>query len=627
MARRRKVLFSDLGYPVDRLIKFESIRLDSKIKSLEPAFITDFLFRIERLREALSQRLSGFDRFGIYRRLLLNERVDPDSEYFLRLSGFVHLLTSTGIHLYAIMSWFVFACSRLFTVRGAIDLFFLRCAKISFTAMIAIAWILQGLRPGFLRPVLIFLVRRYGDFFGIKWWRWSPLLISLGVDSAIEVWSIVFRAEAFSPGRLYYALAVGGGMMSFSFDEGGYDNNNSKLYDYFTFLVFQIKNHFRLSIASWCFVALYEVFHDGFISVFTPILSFLTVFVFAQIVYPITMIWSLGFTLGYEDVYFASNVLRMTNYFVELLMQAAMNLPVLWMFENAKLYLFTLFFLFSAAFAYPIGFRGKWKRLIFIIFCCLIFRISMIFYSGKPKGQPKAVALEQIDVGQGDSAWLKLRDGRNILIDVGSRSVMSKRNWTRFLLSRSIPSIDLLVLTHWDEDHAGSMDNIKAVTNVQCILGPGVEVFNDKKYCADLLQYFELVVALKSKRKLLSNHEMIVTVFPLEGGGSYVNFGDSSKKMEEQWKKLEVSRHFSADSFTLLKASHHGSRTSSSLRFLSWLKPDVVWISVGRKNLYGHPNDSVLSNLSTTKAIIRRTDIEGSLVMIHDRLKNEWLVR
>jgi competence protein ComEC len=63
----------------------------------------------------------------------------------------------------------------------------------------------------------------------------------------------------------------------------------------------------------------------------------------------------------------------------------------------------------------------------------------------------------------------------------------------------------------------------------------------------------------------------------------------------------------------ILKVGHHGSKTSSSELFLKTVSPEIAVISVGAKNRYGHPHQSVLDRFETLGIPLRRTDIEGDI--------------
>jgi len=65
----------------------------------------------------------------------------------------------------------------------------------------------------------------------------------------------------------------------------------------------------------------------------------------------------------------------------------------------------------------------------------------------------------------------------------------------------------------------------------------------------------------------------------------------------------------------VLKAGHHGSKTSSNDFFLEIIKPEYAVISVGARNRYGHPHQDVLNRLAFAGAQIFRTDINGTVIL------------
>lgn len=70
----------------------------------------------------------------------------------------------------------------------------------------------------------------------------------------------------------------------------------------------------------------------------------------------------------------------------------------------------------------------------------------------------------------------------------------------------------------------------------------------------------------------------------------------------------------------VLKVGHHGSKTSSSKKFIDETNPKYSIISVGKNNKYGHPNKEILNTLSNSK--IYRTDEDGSILF---KIKNNKL--
>ena len=69
---------------------------------------------------------------------------------------------------------------------------------------------------------------------------------------------------------------------------------------------------------------------------------------------------------------------------------------------------------------------------------------------------------------------------------------------------------------------------------------------------------------------------------------------------------------------TVLKSPHHGSRTSSSEAFLEAVEPQVVVISVGAENRFGHPSLEVIERYAAYGLPVLRTDQRGTIEFITD---------
>jgi len=75
----------------------------------------------------------------------------------------------------------------------------------------------------------------------------------------------------------------------------------------------------------------------------------------------------------------------------------------------------------------------------------------------------------------------------------------------------------------------------------------------------------------------------------------------------------EILGYFSDISSHILKVSHNGSRTSSTLDFLNAVKPDVSIVMCGSENRYGHPHQETLTKLNSIGTTVLRTDKPFSL--------------
>jgi competence protein ComEC len=69
---------------------------------------------------------------------------------------------------------------------------------------------------------------------------------------------------------------------------------------------------------------------------------------------------------------------------------------------------------------------------------------------------------------------------------------------------------------------------------------------------------------------------------------------------------------------TVLKVGHHGSRTSSTERFLNFINPQIALITCAQDNSYGHPHIEVLERLQALDVAIFRTDLQGSISIVSD---------
>jgi competence protein ComEC len=99
------------------------------------------------------------------------------------------------------------------------------------------------------------------------------------------------------------------------------------------------------------------------------------------------------------------------------------------------------------------------------------------------------------------------------------------------------------------------------------------------------------------------------------GSFSGLLLGDAHEAIENRL----VERHGPSLASDLLKAGHHGSRTSTGDSLLFAVRPDLAMISVGRRNRYGHPDPLVLDRLARFGVGVVRTDERGTVVVRVDR--------
>ena len=106
------------------------------------------------------------------------------------------------------------------------------------------------------------------------------------------------------------------------------------------------------------------------------------------------------------------------------------------------------------------------------------------------------------------------------------------------------------------------------------------------------------------------------------GDTSFMLTGDSPKAIEEYLVKLDGSTSLAAGAnglkSTVLKAGHHGSRTSSSLSFVGFVSPEYAVFSRGCDNSYGHPHEEVVAIMAKLGIPTFDTCLDGSVTFVSD---------
>ena len=273
-----------------------------------------------------------------------------------------------------------------------------------------------------------------------------------------------------------------------------------------------------------------------------------------------------------------------------------------------------------------------WKKPRFRICLLMIFGLLMVWVK-----HPLTNEVTMVDVGQGDSIFLRSMKGDTILIDVGGKVTFgSKEKWQEasqtsnaektlipYLQARGVSQIDHLVLTHTDTDHIGDLEEvakrfkIKEISVSQgALTKPSfVKRLRTLKCPVRTLKAGDNLPMMGSKLQVLypnkvgdgGNNDSIVLYGKLLGS-SFLFTGDLEKEGEEE---LMVS--YPNLKASVLKAGHHGSKGSSSEAFLDQLQPSLALVSAGENNRYKHPNDETLERFKERHIKVLRTDQNGAI--------------
>ncbi|WP_276356314.1 ComEC/Rec2 family competence protein [Cohnella caldifontis] len=288
----------------------------------------------------------------------------------------------------------------------------------------------------------------------------------------------------------------------------------------------------------------------------------------------------------------------------------------------------------------------------------------------KPAFADRSAYVQFLDVGQGDGILVRTGRGNHVLVDAGGTVRFRKpgEEWKErrdpyevgrkllvpLLKQRGVRGLDALMLTHLDADHIGGaqavLDNIPvraivwngtwkdspgAEKLLQTAVDRGIPVYAAQagmKWDIDASASMEILfpethaesVAPPGDPALLpeldqQNESSVVTQLSLYGR-RFLLTGDVEAAGERavlnriaragETASAPQSLHGPVD---VMKAAHHGSKTSTTEDWLAWWKPAETVISVGRNNLYGHPSPPVVDRIEASGSALYRTDRDGEI--------------
>lgn len=295
-----------------------------------------------------------------------------------------------------------------------------------------------------------------------------------------------------------------------------------------------------------------------------------------------------------------------------------------------------LLLLVSLFLLYDFHRKKKW-------FLGLSLVLALLFFTTK---YPLENEVSVVDIGQGDSIFLRDMRGRTVLIDVGGRvDFAAKEAWQErssqanaertlipYLHSRGVDRIDSLVLTHTDADHVGDVLEVaKQVQIGRIYVSPGSLTVPD--FVATLKEINVPVHAVAVGDRLPIFDSYLEVLYP-DGTGD----GGNNDSVVLYGRLLETNFLFTGDleqgeldliktypnlPVDVLKAGHHGSQGSSYPEFLDHIGAKIALVSAGENNRYKHPHQETLDRFDSRDIQVYRTDQQGA---IRFRGWKEWTI-
>lgn len=243
-----------------------------------------------------------------------------------------------------------------------------------------------------------------------------------------------------------------------------------------------------------------------------------------------------------------------------------------------------------------------------------------------PEGQAQDLEIRFLDVGQGDAVLVR-NAGRAALIDTGPSGAVATR-----LQDLGVRSLDLLVASHNHADHIGGADAVLERLPVRFYLDNGYPASTAiQRRVLDLVerpgtQY------LRASPRTISLGDAVLRIIPPppDVGGDEQNNRSVAVLIERgtfkalltgdsEYEELAaLLRTADVPDVDVLKAAHHGSRNGVTPAWVARTKPEVVVISVGENNSYGHPHAAALRYYESGDRQVLRTDHAGDVIIAVD---------
>lgn len=234
-----------------------------------------------------------------------------------------------------------------------------------------------------------------------------------------------------------------------------------------------------------------------------------------------------------------------------------------------------------------------------------------------------------INVGQGDAIFIQSPNGKNLLIDGGTKA--AGKDVVAYLRTYDVQKLDYVVATHPDADHIGGLLSVLNSISIKNFIDSGkvhtsqtyekmLQLILDKNIpfivpnigdaipLDDDLDITVLHVGDESN----DNNEASIVLKVSYGEVSFLLTGDADINVE---KRLLQEENVEA---TVLKAGHHGSDTSSSEEFIRAVNPKVTILSYGKDNSYGHPHTEVKLRLEQISSQMYGTAEVGNIIVETD---------
>lgn len=346
----------------------------------------------------------------------------------------------------------------------------------------------------------------------------------------------------------------------------------------------------------------------GQIPIFSPLANLIAVPAFSFTVVPLTLAGVAGEILGISG--FASKAWAVALWVLEPLWNALQ-----WLAESARATIQIAlapwqFGLAALGVLVVVKARRGWQ----IATVLVLITLTVLVPGARPERGELWISV--LDVGQGLSVVLQTRSA-TILYDTGARYRsgfdLGAAVVVPYLHRRGIGRVDLLLISHSDNDHAGGLAAITRSVEVESVISSDTEKISASEPCEEGQEWrFDEVtfrVLAPFRDQYASTNDRSCVLLVTSKRGSVLLTGD----IEQASEAALVTRYGDRLKADLLLIPHHGSRTSSTEGLLQRVDPQWAVVSRGHGNGYGHPHADVIARYSKKGISVFDTGRDGAI--------------
>ncbi len=288
---------------------------------------------------------------------------------------------------------------------------------------------------------------------------------------------------------------------------------------------------------------------------------------------------------------------------------------------------------YGAMIGLSLGAQRKKMRAFGLV--CLLGIVLSVSLHSLNRYTRDSLRVTYLPVGQGDGMAVEFPGGEVMVIDAGPSSQYSdagERVLIPYLRRRRIQTIDYLVLSHPHADHIGGVEALSEAITIKQVFYSGDRREAPKEMLAAIDRLSPQVVNYQTAPQEIGGVQL-KWLGPLRAPGNYHDVNDGSVVLKltlgahsflftgdvELEAEQELTNKYGSElKATVLKAGHHGSRSSSHSFFLEKVQPEHMVMQLGKNNVFRFPHRQALKRMEHSGAKLWRTDIHGAITIETD---------